>query len=200
MKQIILLFACLFALQGLAKADDDRAITVDQLPQKAQEFIQKYFPKNEISLAKMEKDFWEKKYEVVFVNGEKAEFLKDGSWEKVDQLPQKAQEFIQKYFPKNEISLAKMEKDFWEKKYEVVFVNGEKAEFLKDGSWEKVDCKYSTVPTGIVPQAIKDYVSKHYPEAKILKIERDSKTYEVKLNNQLELEFNKAFQLIDIDN
>ena len=67
MKQIILLFACLFALQGLAKADDDRAITVDQLPQKAQEFIQKYFPKNEISLAKMEKDFWEKKYEVVFV-------------------------------------------------------------------------------------------------------------------------------------
>ena len=39
MKQIILLFACLFALQGLAKADDDRAITVDQLPQKAQEFI-----------------------------------------------------------------------------------------------------------------------------------------------------------------
>ena len=127
MKQIILLFACLFALQGLAKADDDRAITVDQLPQKAQEFIQKYFPKNEISLAKMEKDFWEKKYEVVFVNGEKAEFLKDGSWEKVD-------------------------------------------------------------------------VSKHYPEAKILKIERDSKTYEVKLNNQLELEFNKAFQLIDIDN
>ena len=84
--------------------------------------------------------------------------------------------------------------------YEVVFVNGEKAEFLKDGSWEKVDCKYSTVPTGIVPQAIKDYVSKHYPEAKILKIERDSKTYEVKLNNQLELEFNKAFQLIDIDN
>ena len=49
MKQIILLFACLFALQGLAKADDDRAITVDQLPQKAQEFIQKYFPKNEIS-------------------------------------------------------------------------------------------------------------------------------------------------------
>ena len=145
MKQIILLFACLFALQGLAKADDDRAITVDQ-------------------------------------------------------LPQTAQEFIQKYFPKNEISLAKMEKDFWEKKYEVVFVNGEKAEFLKDGSWEKVDCKYSTVPTGIVPQAIKDYVSKHYPEAKILKIERDSKTYEVKLNNQLELEFNKAFQLIDIDN
>ena len=32
MKQIILLFACLFALQGLAKADDDRAITVDVQP------------------------------------------------------------------------------------------------------------------------------------------------------------------------
>ena len=106
--------------------------------------------------------------------------------------PQARQAFESKYPNATQVE--------WEKKYEVVFVNGEKAEFLKDGSWEKVDCKYSTVSTGIVPQAIKDYVSKHYPEAKILKIERDSKTYEVKLNNQLELEFNKAFQLIDIDN
>lgn len=145
MKQIILLFTCLFALQGLVKADDDRAITVDQ-------------------------------------------------------LPVKAQEFIKKYFPKNEISFAKMEKDFWEKEYEVVFVNGEKAEFLKDGSWKEVDCKFSTVPAGIVPPAIRDYINRHYPEAKVLKIEQDSKTYEVKLNNLLELEFNRAFQLIDIDN
>lgn len=44
MKQIILLFACLFALQGLAKADDDRAITVDQLPQKSSGIYPKVFP------------------------------------------------------------------------------------------------------------------------------------------------------------
>lgn len=50
-----------------------------------------------------------------------------------------------------------------------------------------------SVPTGIVPQAIKDYVSKHYPEAKILKIERDSKTYEVKLTNQLDSNSTKHF-------
>lgn len=74
MKQIILLFACLFALQGLAKADDDRAITVDQLPQKAQEFIQKYFPKNEISLAKMEKDFWERNMKLYLSTEKKLNF------------------------------------------------------------------------------------------------------------------------------
>lgn len=74
MKQIILLFACLFALQGLAKADDDRAITVDQLPQKAQEFIQKYFPKNEISLAKMEKDFGKRNMKLYLSTEKKLNF------------------------------------------------------------------------------------------------------------------------------
>lgn len=145
MKQIILLFACLFALQGLAKADDDKPVVVKE-------------------------------------------------------LPQKIQDFIKQYFPKNEISLAKLEKDFWEKKYEIVFVNGEKAEFFQNGSWEKIDCKYSAVPDAIIPQAIKDHITKQYPDVKILKIERDNKNYEVKLSNQLELKFNKAFQLIDIDN
>lgn len=74
MKQIILLFACLFALQGLAKADDDRAITVDQLPQKAQEFIQKYFPKNEISLAKMEKTFGKRNMKLYLSTEKKLNF------------------------------------------------------------------------------------------------------------------------------
>lgn len=44
MKQIILLFACLFALQGLAKADDDRAITVDQTTSKSSGIYPKVFP------------------------------------------------------------------------------------------------------------------------------------------------------------
>ena len=76
MKQIILLFACLFALQGLAKADDDRAITVDQLPQKAHEFIQKYFPKNEISLAKMEKTFGKRNMKLYLSTEKKLNFWK----------------------------------------------------------------------------------------------------------------------------
>ena len=44
MKQIILLFACLFALQGLAKADDDRAIPYIHKQKKEQKKTQQ--PKN----------------------------------------------------------------------------------------------------------------------------------------------------------
>lgn len=117
----------------------------------------------------------------------------------LQELPQKAQEFIKQVFPKKEISYAKLEKDLWEKKYDVVFTNGEKVEFNKNGEWEEVDCKFSVVPNNIIPQPIQELLSKQYPQAKVLKIERDSKGYEVKLSNRLEIKFNQNFQIVDID-
>lgn len=144
MKKLITLTVCFFTLFGIAKADDDKPISVKE-------------------------------------------------------LPKNALEFIQKYFPKNEVSYAKLEKDLWDKKYEVVFVNGEKIEFDKNGGWKEVECKFSSVPEAIIPEQIKTYITKHYPEVKVLKIERDSKKYEVKLSNKLELKFNLQFQLIEID-
>lgn len=117
----------------------------------------------------------------------------------VNNLPKQSQEFIQKYFPGKEISYAKLEKDLMEKKYEVVFLNGEKVEFDKKGAWTDVDCRFSAVPAEIIPAPIRDYVAKNYPDTKILKIDRDRKDYEVKLNNRLELKFNRNFQLIELD-
>ena len=67
------------------------------------------------------------------------------------------------------------------------------------GNWEEVNCKYSSVPTAIIPAAIQKYVTTNYPDAKILKIERDKKDYEVKLSNRTELKFDLKFNLIDID-
>lgn len=145
MKQLMTLTVCLFALIGIAKADNDNPI-------------------------------------------------------QVNELPQKAQEFIKQNFPKNEVSYAKVEKEFMDKKFEVVFVNGDKVEFDKNGAWKEVDCKFSVVPDNIIPKQIKAHLNKQYPEAKILKIERDSKGYEVKLNNRLELKYTPTFQLREIDN
>lgn len=117
----------------------------------------------------------------------------------VNELPQKAQVFIRQNFPKNEVSYAKMEKDFWDKKYEIVFVNGEKIEFDKNSNWEEVDCTFSFVPDTVIPKQIRDHISKQYPQSKIIKIERDTKEYEVKLNNKLELKYTPTFQLKEID-
>lgn len=75
-----------------------------------------------------------------------------------DQLPAKAQAYVKKYFPQEKVALAKMEKDFFDKKYEVIFANSSKVEFFKDGTWKEVDCKYSTVPEAVIPEAILRYV------------------------------------------
>ncbi len=118
----------------------------------------------------------------------------------VDQLPGAAKQFIEKYFSNVKVSFAKMETEMFDKSYEVVFADGSKVEFDKKGDWKDVDCKFTQVPDGIVPQQIKNYVATNHAGAKILDIERDSRDYEVALNNGFELKFDLKFNLIDIDN
>lgn len=117
----------------------------------------------------------------------------------VDQLPEKAQQFIRQHFANEKVSLAKSERDFLEVTYEVIFTSGMKVEFTKDGQWKDVDCRYASVPKGIVPAQITKKVQELYPEATIRQIDRDSRDYEVKLSNGLELTFDLKFNLVDID-
>lgn len=117
----------------------------------------------------------------------------------VTQMPQTAQQFIKQYFADSKVALAKMETEFLDKSYEVTFSDGNKLEFDKKGKWTDVDCRFSVVPSDIVPAAIQTYVKAHYPDAKILKIERDSRDYEIKLSNRVELKFDLKFNLMDID-
>ena len=130
MKKLVFLLVCLFTLQTVARADDDKPIQVTQMPQQAQQFIKQHFADSKVALAKMESD---------------------------------------------------------------------KVEFDNKGNWEEVNCKYSAVPAAIIPATIQKYVTTNYPDAKILKIERDKKDYEVKLSNRTELKFDLKFNLIDID-
>ena len=46
---------------------------------------------------------------------------------------------------------------------------------------------------------VKAGVKKSFPEAAIIKIERDRRGYEVRLNNGFEVEFDTDFNVIDID-
>lgn len=89
-----------------------------------------------------------------------------------DQLPAKAQAYVKKYFPQEKVALAKMEKDFFDKKYEVIFANSSKVEFFKDGTWKEVDCKYSTVPEAVIPEAILRYVKALIPIIRSLRSKR----------------------------
>ena len=53
------IIAGLVALSGTACADNDRAITVDRLPEQAQEFIAGHFAGEKIAYVKQERDFFE---------------------------------------------------------------------------------------------------------------------------------------------
>lgn len=144
MKKHFFLLACLFTLQTAVFADNDRIITVEQLPANAQRFI---------------KDF----------------------------------------FPNIAVSYAEMESEMFDTSYEIIFVNGSKAEFNKKGDWKEVDCKFSEVPAGVIPQQIQQYVDTNHKGVKILEIDRDSNDYEIQLNNKMELKFDLQFRFIGID-
>lgn len=117
----------------------------------------------------------------------------------VSQLPQTAQQVLKKDFSKMKVALAKMESGLFDTSYDIIFTNGDKVEFDRNGNWTELKCKYSQVPVRLIPAAINSYV-KNYSSAKVLEIERDRNEYDVKLSNGIELTFNKKFQVIDIDN
>ena len=62
-----------------------------------------------------------------------------------------------------------------------------------------IKCKHSQVPAAVVPQAIQKFVTDRYPDAKIISLEKDRYSYEVKLNNRWEIKFDTKFNVIDMD-
>lgn len=116
-----------------------------------------------------------------------------------EQLPQKSQDFIKTNFKNWDIAQVMMETDMLTKNYDVIFTNGNMIEFGKNGEWTELQFKNTEVPAKMVPKAIASYVDKNYKMKKIVSIERDTNDYEIKLNDGLEITFNKKFEVIDID-
>lgn len=116
------------------------------------------------------------------------------------QLPAKAQQMINEHFPEHSIALVKMDSELFDKSYEVFFTNGNKVEFDRGGIWTEVDCKHNRLPEKLVPEQIRNYVSKNYPGISIYKIEKESRNrLEVSMANGMELKFDAKFNLIGID-
>lgn len=118
---------------------------------------------------------------------------------KFNELPQKAQTFIETYFNAADISFVKMEKDGLHNDYDVRMKDGTEIDFDHDGSLEQVDCQTKAVPAGIVPEKITTYVAEHFAGAFIVKYEIDRRELKVELNNSLDLEFDKQGNFLRID-
>ncbi len=116
-----------------------------------------------------------------------------------EQLPSKAQQFIKTHFPNSKIAIAKKEIEFIGCSYDVIFTNGDKLEFGKNGNWTEISCKYTKVPIEIIPPEILKYVKNNYPDEYVIEIDRKNNYYEINLSNRVEVEFSKRFEIIDID-
>lgn len=119
-----------------------------------------------------------------------------------DQLPSKVKMFLNTHFPKEQIALAKMEKEFLSTEYKIYLVGGNKIEFGKDLEWKEIDCEYTEVPESVVPKKINEFIRINYPGKKIVQIEKKDKKkkrYEVELDNSMEIQFDANFSVVDID-
>ena len=112
-----------------------------------------------------------------------------------DQMPEVAQAFHKQFFANKVPLVVTVDWDDYTIRYE----SGEKVEFDKQGNWKEIDYRASLVPVELIPEQIKANIQATFPNAIILKIDRNRRGYEVKLNNGLEVEFSPTFQVIDID-
>lgn len=103
------------------------------------------------------------------------------------KLPQEAQVFLTQFFPGNNV--ISVERDGF--KYDVVLMDGTSIEFGHSGGWRDVDCHLMPVPEGIVPMPILNYVTTNFNMYYIVKIKQERREYEVELNNDMDLKFDK---------
>ena len=117
---------------------------------------------------------------------------------KTDSNP-KIETFVSTYFPQVSISMAVPDG----REYDVMLSDNTKLEFNRKVEWKEIDCEHSTiytvVPSALVPQQITDYVSQNYPNNTIVKISKGGRDWDIELNNDIEIEFNKNFEVVDID-
>ncbi len=115
-------------------------------------------------------------------------------------LPRKAIQFINKNFS-SQVQLVEIDKDGSRvDSYEVRLANGTEIDFDRQGRWKKIDAsRNSRIPDKLIPRAIATYINRHHQTAKIVGIERNSRGYEVELDNGIDIKFNSAGRFVRYD-
>lgn len=118
----------------------------------------------------------------------------------VNKLPLKAQTFISTYYPG--LTTTKIERvvDNTILFYEVKFNNGQEVTFNAEGEWIEVDAPDGqTIPDGIVPSAIVDYLNENYNGYGVNEINRVSTGYQVELVSGVDMLFDSLGNFVGLD-
>lgn len=115
-------------------------------------------------------------------------------------LPQAAITFINQHFPNESISYVLVDRDVFQRTYEVMFTSGKELEFNRNGTWKEIDTKGSPLPHRILINAItRHHVKEFGNQVFARKVERNVWGYELQLSNGLEAQFTKSGRFIRYD-
>lgn len=119
---------------------------------------------------------------------------------KYSELPASAQSFIQKYYAASDVSYVELDREGFTKEYNVYLKSGVEMEFDAQGNLLSIDCGRMSVPEGIIPSLIVDYVNLHHPSERIVEYQVEYRRLKVGLSNDWELMFDMNGNSLAVDN
>ena len=72
-------------------------------------------------------------------------------------------------------------------------------ELNRAGKLTKIDCGCSAVSEALIPEAVRSYVAKTFPNTFITEWGKDDRRWKAELNNGIDLEFNNKYEFLRID-
>ncbi len=126
---LMIAICCMVSCNMVANADNDKPISVNTLPAKAQTLLSQHFNGQKVMLATIETGVINKNYDVVLQNGTKLEFDKKGNLTEIDckqgkvpakLIPQAIRNYLKKNYPAQAVKKIEMSKN----EYEVELANG----------------------------------------------------------------------------
>ena len=115
-------------------------------------------------------------------------------------LPVSSRQFISDHFKDIPVSHIQIENNLIRiSSYDVILTDGTNVEFNHQGEWKEIKRHGLPIPQAIIPEVIQDLIKKNYSSNKVVKIEKEIRDYEIKLDNGLEMTFDLKGNLIDID-
>ena len=133
MKRIIrimmIAICCMLSFNMVANADNDKPISVNALPTKAQTLLNNHFNGQKVMLATIESGVISRSYDVVLKNGTKLEFDKKGNLTEIDckqatvpaqLIPQAIKEYVKDNYAGQSVKKFEIKRN----EYEIELSNG----------------------------------------------------------------------------
>lgn len=201
---------------NLTAQTSDVHVNSAALPQAILTYISTNYPENTIHEAEIEDN---NNFEVELNNGIELIFDAQGNFLGIDDddtddfgdediapgdLPEKIRNFITTHFAGTTIEEAERENNGH---FEVELSNDVKLIFDADGNFlgradddDNDDKDDDDIAVSELPQVIKDYIAENYPDNTIIEAEReDDDSFEVTLNNGMELKFDAEGNFVSVD-